>query len=588
MDPSEDTLDDSVGIIGLAIQHNLLTEVSADQIRDHAAKNNMSMSDSAVSMGLIPANQYEALRHLQRPKSLSPDYHLNGLVGVGANGIVFRATQVKLNREVALKTINASRLSDSSSLKRIQREATVIAGLSHPNIVVAHDCGFHNNHFYIAMELVQGQDLLSYIKERGIIPEQECWLLVRQIALALDYASQSDLIHRDIKPANVLVTKSSKSEGEATDLPVCKVVDFGLAYQTANTESSKLTAKDSTLGTPSYVAPEQLTNTSVDLRADIFSLGATAFHMLSGYPPFAKSTMMRTIVAKTTGSDAWRKELNPLVSDESSRLVMDMTESDPENRIQDYANLIERIDQIVSSSGNDDHKTTEATQRPDIGATDSRWKITGGLIAGLLVIACGWYLLQSLAGGNDDAASPVSLSALDYVRTGHSTYLFNGEETPLYGQSGLWIPTTGIEGGVLKGEENAWIHFPLAHEEITTPAAELELGVILPDESVAVLELPPDENGKNWIVRLGDGQAAVVSADETETLGEQVEFRSNAQSPIKRVQILRIENELTVLFRGQPLTTINCTTNRDTTIRLVAKNGSLELADIMLTGLAEP
>ncbi len=586
MDEIQRTIDEQPGIIPLAVKHGLLNEDTAHQITVHASESNLSASDAAISLSILTANQIDALRHLQNPTGLSPDYSLIGLIGIGASGIVFRATQSKMNRDVALKTINAARMIDSVSLKRIQREAAVVAQLSHPNIVTAYDCGFHDGQFYIAMELIEGQDLLGYIAQRGKLAETECWLIVRQVAAALAYASEQGLIHRDIKPANVLVTDRQAGTQLPEGLPLCKVVDFGLAYQEARTDVSKLTVEGNTLGTPAYVAPEQLMDSSVDLRADIYALGATAFHILTGQAPFSSHSVIQTITKKMTNDDEWRDQLPAGFSPESVQLFLDMTESKADDRIQTYEQLFQRIDEITSGVG----AGVSFKRRANGAKRNSSTKKILGVAAALLIIIAGWFVYQKLRGASNVVATS-TVSPIDYVRTGQSVYLFDGKNAPIYKQSGLWIPKIGVEGGTLKGQADSWIDFPLSHDGLAAENTELEIGCIISDGATASVQLPPDRDGMQWAIRLGNDSVQLVSvADETKTLGETISIGASdkVNHSIMRIQLLEIGDQLTALFRGKPLATIECSSLQDAMVRVMVQGGDVELADIMLTGLVPP
>ncbi|MCG8649833.1 MAG: serine/threonine protein kinase, partial [Pirellulales bacterium] len=218
------------------------------------------------------------------PASFAAGYELTDLLGVGAGGMVFKARQSTLERDVALKTIKIQSQPNVASESRIQREARSIALLKHPNIVAVYDSGFHQGRFCIAMELVVGENLFDFISRLGPLPEYVTWQIARQVAGALCHASEFGIIHRDIKPANLLLTDAPAGMGMEQGVPFVKVADFGLALQSEDPDASHLTAVGATLGTPAYVAPEQLHDTHVDRRADIFPWAQRSFICLSAKP----------------------------------------------------------------------------------------------------------------------------------------------------------------------------------------------------------------------------------------------------------------------------------------------------------------
>ncbi len=342
--------DDESDFIDVAVEHGLLQDNHAAKIRSHAKEHHLHVSDAALTLSMLQANEVEAVNLLCRPNDLAPGYELTGLIGCGAGGIVFRARQTALDREVALKTINPrNQHAVKTSAPRIQREAHAIAKLRHPGIVAAFDSGFHQGRFCIAMELVEGENLVDFIQRQLEIPERVVWEITRQVAYALLHACEAGIIHRDIKPANLLLCTPPKGMQIPEGVPLVKVADFGLA--TDDSSANQITATGATLGTPAYVAPEQLGDPSVDVRADIYSLGATVFHMLNGRPPCVGQSPMKTIMQKSIGDDRWRDDIRPNATPDTIALFRDMTEADPEQRIPNHETLIERVDQLLSKLG---------------------------------------------------------------------------------------------------------------------------------------------------------------------------------------------------------------------------------------------
>ena len=228
-------------------------------------------------------------------------YRITAALGAGGMGEVYRATDTRLGRDVAVKVLPADLARDPERLARFEREAKLLASLNHPNI--AHVYGFESaappdgpaTHF-LAMELVEGEDLAERLT-RGAIPVDEAIAIVRQVAEALDEAHEHGIVHRDLKPANVKVTEDGK----------VKVLDFGLAkawsgdgggaVSSGDVSQSPTLAHTGTaagviLGTAAYMSPEQARGRSVDRRTDIWAFGCVLYEMLTGRRAFGGETIL--------------------------------------------------------------------------------------------------------------------------------------------------------------------------------------------------------------------------------------------------------------------------------------------------------
>jgi serine/threonine-protein kinase len=191
-------------------------------------------------------------------------------------GVVYLGKDPKINREVAIKTLRFEDEFDAEDMKimkeRFFREAESAGRLVHPNIVTIYDAGDDGDISYIAMELLSGTDLKDFSAKGKLLPSSEVIEIVAKVADALDYAHSEGVVHRDIKPANIMRLTDGK----------IKVADFGIARITSQSK----TATGTIMGTPSYMAPEQLAGKKVDGRADLFSLGVTLYELLTGEKPF--------------------------------------------------------------------------------------------------------------------------------------------------------------------------------------------------------------------------------------------------------------------------------------------------------------
>ncbi len=219
------------------------------------------------------------------PASVSvPGYEIEGVLGRGGMGIVYRARQVRANRLVALKMIRSADLADENERERFRKEAEAIASLDHPNIVTIYDVGSYLGHDYFALEFCPGGNLSGKL---GGTPlrSQDAALLAEKLARGMAAAHAAGTVHRDLKPANVLMD----AHGEP------KITDFGLAKRLDSDDGQTRTG--AIMGTPSYMAPEQASGRSSEAgpSADIYSLGAILYEMLTGRPPFRGTTVLETL-----------------------------------------------------------------------------------------------------------------------------------------------------------------------------------------------------------------------------------------------------------------------------------------------------
>ena len=213
---------------------------------------------------------------------------LQKFVGGGGMGVVFRALDTTLNRDVAVKVLSRDQSADEETLRRFRNEAQSAARLNHDNIARVHYVGEDRGVHYIVFEFIDGVNIRDLVEQRGPLPLEEAISYTYQIAEALEHASQRAVIHRDIKPSNVLIT----ADGQA------KLVDMGLARlnQVAQADDD-LTASGVTLGTFDYISPEQARDPrSADVRSDMYSLGCSFFYMLTGRPPFPDGTVLQKLL----------------------------------------------------------------------------------------------------------------------------------------------------------------------------------------------------------------------------------------------------------------------------------------------------
>ena len=259
-----------------------------------------------------------------------PGYLVKGLLGRGSTGTVYRAVQLAVDREIALKVLHRS-LSKGRVVRRLQREARTTARLSHPNIVNAIDMGSKNGVWWYAMELVEGPSLAALLRERERLCEREALRLFIPLCDALKYLASEGVVHRDIKPGNILVEPGGRA----------RLVDLGLAFAE---DDPSLTAQGGTLGTPHYVSPEQARDAqSADVRSDIWSFGATLFHALAGVPPFPGTEVKEVMTARLTrpAPDVWSMRQD--IHTETAAIIARMLEKDPPKRYSNYESLLAEL-----------------------------------------------------------------------------------------------------------------------------------------------------------------------------------------------------------------------------------------------------
>lgn len=270
------------------------------------------------------------------PAALSPPaegvqiagYRIIEALGEGGYGIVYRAQQVRLDREVALKVLkyDTAATDSASRIDAFQHEARAAAAINDPRLVQVFDVGQDHGHHYLSMELVSGGSLARKLRRSGPMEWREAMALIRDLALALKAAHACGLVHRDVKPANILLTGGGQA----------KLTDLGLA-------TGEIAA-----GTVAFMAPEQLMRREVDARADIYALGCTAYAALSGRPPFtgSKEEVAKAHVRQTPES---LMRLGITVPWHLEQLVIDsMMAKDPADRPQNAVELLERLDRVIT------------------------------------------------------------------------------------------------------------------------------------------------------------------------------------------------------------------------------------------------
>ncbi len=314
--------------------------------------------------------------------ALEPGVELDGFklvrrLGAGGMGEVWLAKQSSLDRFIALKILSPKVASDQEFVSRFEQEVKMVGKLSHPNIITAYQAGFSKGVRYLAMEYVDGAELSSRMKVDRVIPEADALRIIRKVSEALAYAwSKHKVLHRDIKPENIMLT----AEGEP------EIMDLGISK--SMTEDNSLTMTGVVMGTPYYMSPEQARAEKIlDCRSDIYSLGATLFHMVTGSVPYEGTTAF-SIIAKHLSTDPSPspRAINKSLSPQCAALIKVMMSKDRERRQDSWEAVVRDVDRVLAGEYPEagDVKTTNIPrQRPPNEEIEeepqpkSRWKLLG-------------------------------------------------------------------------------------------------------------------------------------------------------------------------------------------------------------------
>jgi eukaryotic-like serine/threonine-protein kinase len=321
-----------------------------------------------------------------RPVSTSTDplagrvlshYRLDERLGAGGMGTLYRATDLKLGRAVAIKFLARHLVSDETAKARFVREARAASALDHPNIANVYEIGEEDGELFIAMALYEGETLKQRL-EKGRLGVEEALDVLRQVSLGLEAAHRAGIVHRDIKPANILITNTG----------IVKILDFGLAKLVSDSQAQTMTQAGQAMGTVLYMSPEQLRGESVDTRADLWSFGVLAYEVLAGVSPFQTDSSAAT-VARIVHEEPPSLATVPGVPDWLAELVSQLLRKNPAERPQTASDVLQRL-QDGNPTG------PPAAPIPAI-ARRSRlpWRTSLIFVAGLLLASPAWWVLRS-------------------------------------------------------------------------------------------------------------------------------------------------------------------------------------------------
>lgn len=295
-------------------------------------------------------------------------YELQKQLGAGGMGAVYLAKDTQLKRLVALKVLPADKARNATLVRRFRSEAQAAAQLRHDNIVAVYENGEADGHLFIAMEYVDGTDLHELIRKRGKIPIKRSLEIVKQVAKALEHAHEHNIVHRDIKPSNLLI----RNDG------VVKLTDLGLARSVDDTLETDITRAGTTVGTVDYMSPEQGRNSkSADIRSDIYSLGCTWYHMVTGEPPYPEGSLTNKLQSHATSSIPNPQNLNGSITEGMVAVIQRMMAKRPQDRYQTPAELLQDLaspaltrggvaEEVMTAINEDAHETV-VTRAPKRG-----------------------------------------------------------------------------------------------------------------------------------------------------------------------------------------------------------------------------
>lgn len=346
---------DDLKLLAQLVHRGQLDRADAESLVSEMQRSRRRLLDVAVATGRFTRERVEFLRAVEGEDVPElPGFDALGLAGRGGTAIVVQARDKKSGRSVAVKVLRRELAGDEKIKASFLREAKLLIGLRHENIVAGERVGQFQGRLIFMMEYVPGRSLQELLKEGRTFGEEEALYIVLQVARALNYLSENGVVHRDVKPANVLIT--AKNE--------VKLIDLGFAQSIGDGQAGAPAASDTTVGTVAYISPEQARGESdLDVRSDIYSLGATLYQIVVGELPFTAQDNQELLAAQILASLSSEVLKSRKISPHMHYFIEKMMAKEREVRYQSPAELIADIEQQIHGK-----KTLEFD--PDGGATD--------------------------------------------------------------------------------------------------------------------------------------------------------------------------------------------------------------------------
>ncbi|MCI0703863.1 MAG: serine/threonine protein kinase [Planctomycetia bacterium] len=322
---------------GMVDEQKLSAYLQRRELTAQVAEDPQSVIDEMVQVGILTYFQAEQFAQGKWRGFTIGKFKLLERIGVGGMGQVFLCEHMFIRKRVAIKVLPPAKADQPAALGRFYREARAAGSLEHANIVRTHDIDQDGDLHFIVMDYVDGANLLEVVKKFGPMDIRRALSYVRQTASALDYAFRNGIIHRDVKPGNIIVDRKG----------VARLLDLGLArFFKDHVDQLTLKYDDKiVLGTADYVAPEQVANShSVDIRADIYALGATFYFLLAGHPPFPLGTVSQKLLCHRTKEPTPIRQIRPELPEALAEIVTKMLAKDPRARFQTPAQVVTELE----------------------------------------------------------------------------------------------------------------------------------------------------------------------------------------------------------------------------------------------------
>jgi serine/threonine protein kinase len=338
---------------------------------DHAVAKAMAGGHDHIGVGrflvdhqVITRDQASELEEVLKNQANFPAYRLTRKLGSGGMGTVFLAEHLASSRMVALKTMNARLEEDKDFIGRFHREAKALGTVKHVNIAEIIESGENKGHCWLAMEFIDGPSLMNLLKDYRVLPEAYALRICKQVAEGLGHVwNTAHLVHRDLKPENILVIRNRAGGGDlfpADDQ--AKLIDFGLVK--GEDKDDRLTQTGMTIGTPLYMSPEQVRGDKLDCRSDVYGLGATLYHLLTGFTPFTGTSPGSIMSAHLTEPVPDPGDRVPSLSKATRELVLTSMAKDVKDRFLTFEGMVKAIEAALGECGQKSGGTLRLLRKP--------------------------------------------------------------------------------------------------------------------------------------------------------------------------------------------------------------------------------